>query len=1543
MLNRMVVVRLHPRFVCKFLTALISTCLIVSSLYGQTITITSINGQTVPPADEVFIPQDQEAFTIEWEASQSATSISLIVDGANVPCGGGCGGGLGGELSASIPGGGCRHTVQLRALFGATTFRNSQGLGFWTTPYKECTGCTDCNAGKGAVGGPIDVATGKMYYEMVDFTIGGPLPIQFTRRYDSQSTFNGPLGFGWHHNYMMRMESAGATRQVFVDGQGRRIHFERLQPASTWDENRLEDLVLTQSGSTFRVTDKHLTRYDFDTSGRLSSITDRNGNQLLFAYPSGNLDTITDSFGRVLSLSYSGGHLQSISGGGRTVSYTYSGDDLTFVHYADNSSLTYEYDPLEMPHNLTRILDQLGNVVEAHDYNGTDQVMHFERHGGVGALTIAYNSPTQTTVTNSRGFQTIYTHDEFSGLIKTSSGPSCGLCGPGEASVGLLYWENDQVLNVKERTDGRGFKTEFTYDSKGNVTEKKEAVGIAGVERTWDFLYHPTFNFQTSSSIASVGTCSNPNRVETTAYEGDGDPNSRTVVGCNGSIPFSYTTSFEHDPNGRLTKVVGPRLDLTDDTSYAYYDSASPEPINKRGRLKSITNALGHQVLYNDYDFFGNVLSITDDENQVTTTFVYDGRDRLTERRIEGMMDADDIATQNIYDLAGRMDQVRLPNCVAAGPSCIFSFDYGYDGANRLTEVKDALGNKTAYAYDTESNRTREETINPAMMVRRFTNFAYDSLNRLEYVYFTDPPIPPPPDPNAIFWKFTYDGNGNRTVERDPEGHVVTNTYDELNRVKVITQPIGVTEYQYDVQDNLKKVKDPRLLETDYTNSDMGWRLQVTSPDTGVTINVYDPAGNVTSTTNEDDTVITKGYDALNRLGTVSYPTPGLNITYTYDSPAVSFGVGRRTGMTDPSGTSVFNYDRRGIRVREDKTISGVTFTTQYGYDKNSNRTDILYPTSDPNSRQEHAVFAFDVADRIASVTATVNGSTDSVASGLTYEPFGPVTSIPFSNGRTDTRVYDSRYRLGDWSVSGVLAYAHGYNNDDNLTSRVDGVSNRFFGYDAIHRLTNAIGPWGPGIGCAGSTYAYDLNGNRTCKAEGSTTTYVYASISNHLNTAMGGESAAYLHDENGNLDHDGTHSYLFDDSDRLAQVDAGATASYTYDGDGRRAIKNAGGATTYYFYDPDGRLLTETVNAEGAGKDYLYLGEAPLARVDWTAEEFLLGDTLLVTGAGSNVHLDWTAFPFPPASHKYVVRRKQIVDYADKTFNGNIAIATPQDPTRVHDDPVLADANPYFYLVLRRVLNDSLYFYHTDHLGTPLAMTAHTGGTLVWRAEHLPFGGVQSLPVSTVTNNLRFLGQYFDQETGLHQNWFRDYDSSLGRYREPDPVGLRAGSTEGIVGLYSYANLSPVVLSDPMGLSVKTKNCTLDQDRRLQVAAAQAEAASQTCLSCPDDRPGFRQKIRDLTVYCVGTEITESGTACGRAGQRDKSGRLRYWVRSIAVTPEGFSGSANCPCLKSVVLHETLHLLKYGHQPPKNAYDEQRRCFPSCHPEFVDRVTVTP
>jgi RHS repeat-associated protein len=112
-----------------------------------------------------------------------------------------------------------------------------------------------------------------------------------------------------------------------------------------------------------------------------------------------------------------------------------------------------------------------------------------------------------------------------------------------------------------------------------------------------------------------------------------------------------------------------------------------------------------------------------------------------------------------------------------------------------------------------------------------------------------------------------------------------------------------------------------------------------------------------------------------------------------------------------------------------------------------------------------------------------------------------------------------------------------------------------------------------------------------------------------------------------------------------------------------------------------------------------------------------------------------------------------------------------------------------------------AIYYVHNDDLGTPQAMT-DAAGEVVWRATYDPFGAAtvdQDVDGDgqRVTMNLRFPGQYYDQESGLHYNYFRTYDPQTGRYLTSDPISLKGG-----LNTYAYVSGNPLNAMDPFGLA---------------------------------------------------------------------------------------------------------------------------------------------
>ncbi|WP_174823813.1 RHS repeat-associated core domain-containing protein, partial [Pseudomonas koreensis] len=107
-------------------------------------------------------------------------------------------------------------------------------------------------------------------------------------------------------------------------------------------------------------------------------------------------------------------------------------------------------------------------------------------------------------------------------------------------------------------------------------------------------------------------------------------------------------------------------------------------------------------------------------------------------------------------------------------------------------------------------------------------------------------------------------------------------------------------------------------------------------------------------------------------------------------------------------------------------------------------------------------------------------------------------------------------------------------------------------------------------------------------------------------------------------------------------------------------------------------------------------------------------------------------------------------------------------------------------------------FYYQLDHLGTPQELTDYSG-EIVWSAQYDAYGKVSAITLAGedyLDQPLRFQGQYFDAESGLHYNRHRYYDPRLGRYLTPDPVKLAGGLNQ-----YQYTP-NPTGWVDPLGLA---------------------------------------------------------------------------------------------------------------------------------------------
>jgi RHS repeat-associated protein len=137
----------------------------------------------------------------------------------------------------------------------------------------------------------------------------------------------------------------------------------------------------------------------------------------------------------------------------------------------------------------------------------------------------------------------------------------------------------------------------------------------------------------------------------------------------------------------------------------------------------------------------------------------------------------------------------------------------------------------------------------------------------------------------------------------------------------------------------------------------------------------------------------------------------------------------------------------------------------------------------------------------------------------------------------------------------------------------------------------------------------------------------------------------------------------------------------------------------------------------------------------------------------------------------------------------------------RATDDRNVAAASNSVTLTVTAPSVDAteIFFIEGDQINTAREITDEFGA-LVWAADADAFG--VNLPdenpagKGAFTYNQRFPGQYFDKETGLHYNYYRDFDPQTGRYVQSDPIGLEGG-----INTYAYVSSNPLSEIDPLGL----------------------------------------------------------------------------------------------------------------------------------------------
>jgi YD repeat-containing protein len=1075
--------------------------------------------------------------------------------------------------------------VQCRA--GSKFVRLRDGSFLCQAPVEESNDGKSCCT----VGNPINPATGNKYQEETDYVGAGPFPLGFRRSYNSNTAQyrDVGLGAGWTSNYHSRLNFSDAGGLAIVSAlraDGKVLTFVRT--GADWVPNTsVSDRLLQSSdGSRWLYTNASGDEIEtYDVAGKLLSIANRAGLAQRLSYDGRNrLVAVSDPFGRQLAFGYDGAdHIVSMqdpdSASGR-YTFAYDGGNLMSVAYPDATTRTYQYEDARFPHALTGITDENGTRYASWAYNGIGRASLSEHAGGADHVEVDHGLNdglgAMATVTDARGVHRTYYFDQTALVARVSQvTPACDKCGLPKTA------EYDANGNRARVTDYNFQQTEFRYDlSRNLMTQRIDASNQAAERRYTSIEWHPQFRLPLRLS--------EPLRRTTYRYDEHGNVISKMLQATadgDGTAGFdalptatrawTYTYTYSSVVPGHVQRLVvdGPRTDAADLTAYDWDDN---------GNLIAVTNALGHVTSLGDYDAHGRARRITD-PNGLVITLAYDPRGRLASRNDGGEI------TAYTYDGAGQLVKLTTPDGS--------TLSYIYDDAHRLTELRDSLGNRIIYMLDATGNRVQEQVFdsNQVLVQRRFRE--YDALDRLvKDIGGTNPA--------TQVTQYAYDNQGNLVSVVDSLGHVTTNVYDALNRIKQVIDPAasesgsgGITRYVYDGLDQVTQVTDSRSLSTSYTIDGLGNLTRLASPDTGITSSAYDTAGNLVSQLDARGVTTSMRYDALNRLTQASYtPAPGsdvasVSIAYTYDVSVAEPNAperGRLTGMTDPSGTTSYLHDLQGRIVQEARVIGGRRYITGYRYDAAGRLAGITYPSG------RTVTYGFDALGRIAQVDTSYLGMTQPVVTGVAYQPFGSVKTFAYGNASAAVRTFDADGRMVSYTLGGITRNVS-YDEGSRIVAfrHADTALDQSFLYDNLDRLSN----WSTRSN--NESFLYDAVGNRISHTIGANTyPYIYSAVSNQITHVSGPSNGDYRYDAAGAISATSQLTFAYDARHRLIQASVGGrNTAYTVNGLGQRVMKTPGtGAATVYHYDIQGRVLAESDSQGNVQVEYVYLGEIPVA-----------------------------------------------------------------------------------------------------------------------------------------------------------------------------------------------------------------------------------------------------------------------------------------------------------------------------------------------------------
>jgi len=719
-------------------------------------------------------------------------------------------------------------------------------------------------------------------------------------------------------------------------------------------------------------------------------------------------------------------------------------------------------------------------------------------------------------------------------------------------------------------------------------------------------------------------------------------------------------TNNAYDDLGNLRTSTDPGGHLT---TYSYTDdwanaSCVPAGVNTQAYVTQTTNHLSQRSQSTYYPCTGQTQS-TRDENDILAsrngaTFTYDLMNRAL-----SVVRSDGGQTDYTYDDTAPLS-VTSSTRIDATQSLISTTLLDSLGRAAQTQLNsDPEG--TVYADTTYDALGRTATAsNPyrsgADPTYGITSYQYDALGRVTLV------IPPDGSQSANNVSTVY--SGNCVTVTDQAGKKRKSCSDALGRLTQVFEPDAAgsflyeTAYQYDTLDNLIRVdqkgndgNSANWRTRTFTYDSLSRLLTATNPESGTINYTYDADSNLVTKvapapnqTGSATLTTTYAYDPLHRLEVTYYDgTP--TVAYYYDQTsfnglAITNGIGRRTGMSDPSGQTAWSYDSEGRALTERRTIAGVLRSISYSHNLDGSLASLTYPSG------RVVNYAYNAAARPLSAIDTANSI--NYATAATYAPQGALAGVKYGvtggfTGIVTTNTYNPRLQPVLLSASApaqtVLSFSYGFglgtaNNGNVLTIQNNRVLDRSqtFTYDQLNRVLTAKSTATSGSNCWGENFGYDIWGNLLSRAAGqggSGCTYEALTVAATTKNQISG----FCYDSAGNLLRQstcGANDYTYDAENRISTT-AGVT--YTYDGDGERVKKSSG---TLYWTGTGSDALAESDLSGNISKEFIFFGGKRIARLDlpggavhYYFSDHLGSSNVVTSATGTTIEEESDFYPF--------------------------------------------------------------------------------------------------------------------------------------------------------------------------------------------------------------------------------------------------------------------------------------------------------------------------